>query len=521
MPHASRFAVVLLALAAVLASLFVASPASAAGTGSLAGVVQGKSAGGAAAPLPGAGVHLYRSATPDWSSELAASTRTAADGAWTVSDLEDGYYFVRVLGPDDSLAEEYWDDAWSPYDVTPVRVTGGAVVLPRPIVLETPGWVQGRVVDQAGQPIAGAQVSFRRSQNAGGYGLRTGADGRYDSRTGEYTGALLPGTSFVRVSRFSDDLADPVYEESETQVTVTAGAGATHDVTLVERPAVVLTVLDENGAPLADAPLGLQVRDAGYLNGAWGPIRSGPHQTDATGRYLFGDNFDEVKVFVGLPEGYAGAAVAEWWDDAYSFADARSLTFPAEVAMRREITVRLGAAPGAVQPATPVVSGVARSGRTLTAVPGSWGPAGVALTYAWSAGGAPVGTGRTLKVTNALAGKAVVLTVRGELGGASTVRSSAPTARVRGVLNSARPKVTGKAQVGRMLRAKAGTWGPGRVTVRLTWFRNGTKVKKATGTTYRLTRKDRGKRISVRATGSRQYFGTVTTRSAKTGKVAR
>ncbi|WP_164477883.1 carboxypeptidase regulatory-like domain-containing protein [Nocardioides pantholopis] len=611
----SRLVVVLLAVAAVLAGLLVGSPASAA-DGSLSGVVQVKPAGGPVAPLAGADVHLYRSATTEWSGELVRSVRAGADGSWSAAGLEDGYYFVRVIAPEGSPAEEYWENAWSPYEVTPVRVDGNAVRLPRPIVLETPGWVQGRVVDEAGRPVVGAFVSFRASESSGSYGLETGADGRYDSRTGDHTDALLPGSYLVAVRWYSDDLDDPVYRESEARVTVSAGAGATHDVTLVERPAIVMTVLDEEGQPLANAPLHLQVRTPDFKNGVFGPIQSGPHETDASGRYLVGDSFEEVKVFVGLPEGYQGSAVGEWWDGAYSFAEARSLTFPAGAPLRREITVRLGSAPTAVQAVTPGIRGVARVGRTLTAytpgwgpsgvemeyqwldsgfvipgatgssftipatmagshgvsvrvtgrvpgqpavdrvspwtgevlpsdgstdmvagipkitgraevghvlaaIPGTWFPAGVTLSWVWTAGGKQVGTGRYLKVTNALAGKSVLLVVRGELGGASTVVSSNYTVKVRGVLTAARPKVTGKAQVGRKLRARAGAWGPGKVTVRLAWFRNGTKVKKATGTTYRLTRKDVGKRISVRATGSRRHFDTVTTRSAKTGRVTR
>ena len=46
-------------------------------------------------------------------------------------------------------------------------------------------------------------------------------------------------------------------------------------------------------------------------------------------------------------------------------------------------------------------------GRGCQRLPGSWGPAGVALTYAWTAGGRTVGTGPTLRVTNALAGQRV------------------------------------------------------------------------------------------------------------------
>ncbi|WP_244929639.1 hypothetical protein [Nocardioides sp. W7] len=624
----SRLSAVLLAVATVLvvaAGLLVASPASAAGTGSLAGEVQAKPAGGAVAPLADANVQFYRSDTPDGASEAAGSTTTGADGTWSVSNLEDGYYVVWVIAPDDSLADEYWDDAVSVSEATPVHVTGGAVTLPRPIVLETPGWVTGRVLDEAGQPVVGASVSFRESEMAGGAGVTTDADGRYDSRVGDFPRDLIPGDYIVNVTAYSNDLDDPVYYDHEVKVPVTAGAGTTHDVILAERPSAVITVLDAAGQPLAEAPIGIQFRMPDFMNGWWGPIQSGPHETDLTGRYRITDRFDEVKVFGGLPDGHTGPEVGEWYDGAYAASEARAITFPAGVEKRRELTIRLGAAPTAVQAATPTITGVARvgrrltatpgswgptgvelsyqwldrgfeipgatgstltipasvedgrlavrvtgkvpgqpavdrtsaettvvlpsdgstdpdpdpepepdpevaaatprisgtprAGRVLTAVPGAWGPAGVALAYTWTADGVPAGTGPTLRVTNALAGRAITLTVRGDLGGASTVRSSTPTAAVRGVLSTARPRIVGKAKVGRALRARAGSWGPGRVTLRLTWFRNGTKVR--TGTAYRLTRRDVGKRISVRVTGSRQHFDTVTVRSAKTARVTR
>ena len=44
----------------------------------------------------------------------------------------------------------------------------------------------------------------------------------------------------------------------------------------------------------------------------------------------------------------------------------------------------------------------------------------------------------------------------------------------------------------------AGRWGPAPVTLTYQWLRNGTPIAGATGSTYKLKNKDKGKKISVR-----------------------
>lgn len=80
------------------------------------------------------------------------------------------------------------------------------------------------------------------------------------------------------------------------------------------------------------------------------------------------------------------------------------------------------------------------------------------------------------------------------------------------------PKVAGRAKVGRTLSASTGTWSP-IATLTLQWYRSGKAVKGATGSTYKLTRKDKGKRITVKATASGAGLQTVSRTSARTAKV--
>lgn len=81
------------------------------------------------------------------------------------------------------------------------------------------------------------------------------------------------------------------------------------------------------------------------------------------------------------------------------------------------------------------------------------------------------------------------------------------------------PKVAGKARVGRTLRVTTGSWAPAPARIALQWYRSGKAVKGANGPAYTLTRKDKGKRITVKATASGQALQTVSRTSARTPKV--
>ena len=68
------------------------------------------------------------------------------------------------------------------------------------------------------------------------------------------------------------------------------------------------------------------------------------------------------------------------------------------------------------------------------------------------------------------------------------------------------PAISGKAKVGKRLRATSGVWSPAPAGVRYTWLRNGKAVPGRTGATYALKKADRGKRIQVRVTVRRSGY---------------
>ncbi|KQQ05865.1 MULTISPECIES: hypothetical protein [unclassified Rathayibacter] len=78
---------------------------------------------------------------------------------------------------------------------------------------------------------------------------------------------------------------------------------------------------------------------------------------------------------------------------------------------------------GILTGATPTITGTAKVGQTLTAVPGTWAPAPVALSYQWKRGGVAIAgaTGATYKTVSADAGKSVTVTVTGTKAGFTTL----------------------------------------------------------------------------------------------------
>ncbi len=186
-------------------------------------------------------------------------------------------------------------------------------------------------------------------------------------------------------------------------------------------------------------------------------------------------------------------------------------------------TQHVVAAPVEVVAGAVRVSGTPQTGRTLTAWAENWQPgAGLVMSYQWLADGRPItgATGSSWKVTNAVAGKRISVRATGRFDETSTaVQSSDETAPSVGLITPAKPKIKGKLKVGKKLKVVAGDWKPGSVKLRYTWLRNGKVIKGATKASYKLTKKDRRKKISVRVTATKTHYATVVRTSAKTTKV--
>jgi len=181
-----------------------------------------------------------------------------------------------------------------------------------------------------------------------------------------------------------------------------------------------------------------------------------------------------------------------------------------------------------VQPATnilaptPTVAGTARYGSKVSVVGGSWCPATATRSYQWLRDGVPIAkaTGSTYILTLPDVGRKISVRVTGSHPGLSTVvKTSAQVVVANATLGAKTPAITGTAKKGKTLKVKMSAWTPAPVKISYQWLRNGKAIKKATKSSYKLTKSDRKKYVSVRVTGSKPGYTTTSRTSAKTAKV--
>lgn len=178
---------------------------------------------------------------------------------------------------------------------------------------------------------------------------------------------------------------------------------------------------------------------------------------------------------------------------------------------------------GAVTPATPTISGTPTFGKTLTAKPGSWGPAGLTLGYQWLRDGKAIAgaTTATYKLTAADVKHKISVKVTGSKVGYATASktSAAKTVAAAKFTKTPTPKISGTAKVKKTLTAKPGKWAPSDVKLAYQWYRNGKKISGATKSTYKLVKADKGKKITVKVTATKAGYTKVIKASGATQKV--
>lgn len=170
-----------------------------------------------------------------------------------------------------------------------------------------------------------------------------------------------------------------------------------------------------------------------------------------------------------------------------------------------------------IRPVTPVLKGAGTVGSVLRAVPGAWTPAAVRLRYQWLRDGSPIAGATTARypLTGRDAGHRVAVRVSGSAAGAVDVVRTSKAVKVKRVLGrTPKPVVIGTPAVGRTLRAVITTWGPRPVRLTVQWLRDGTAIRGADARGYVLRGADRGHRISVRVTGRKAGYLTVSRTSA-------
>lgn len=169
---------------------------------------------------------------------------------------------------------------------------------------------------------------------------------------------------------------------------------------------------------------------------------------------------------------------------------------------------------GLLQGPTPVITGLAKTGATLTANPGVWTPPSARLTYQWYRETTKISgaTSPTYAPTSADLGQRLRVAVTGAATGlVGTLRKvSAYTAQVtRSNFTSApTPLVTVTARTDQVLTGDPGIWGPAPVTLAYQWQRDGANISGATALTYQLTPADVGHYVRLRVRGSKPDYAT-------------
>ena len=77
-----------------------------------------------------------------------------------------------------------------------------------------------------------------------------------------------------------------------------------------------------------------------------------------------------------------------------------------------------------------------------------------------------------------------------------------------------KPTISGTTKVGYVLGSKTGSWSPSPSKFKYQWLRNGIAISGATGPTYRLTKSDRGKTITLKVTATRSGYTSKSSVSA-------
>jgi hypothetical protein len=168
-------------------------------------------------------------------------------------------------------------------------------------------------------------------------------------------------------------------------------------------------------------------------------------------------------------------------------------------------------------------------GQTLTASLGVWSPTlePTEVRYQWLRNGSPIqrATGSTYLLTSSDVGRQIsVRVVASKASYVSTTRESTRTSTVLTGWpfdSSPIPTISGSAVLGQTLTASLGVWSPTLepTEVSYQWLRNGSVIRRATGSTYLLTSSDVGRQISVRVVASKATYVSTTRESIRTSTV--
>lgn len=374
-------AVLLPALGMLAGALATGAPAaSAAGTGSVAGLVED-----AAAKTPVAGIAVCARAT----SEPFAQECTTSDakGDYLIAGLAGGQYHVSFSASAESglnYLTQYFKGQSTEALAEPVSVTEGATTHEVSAALQPGGEIEGTVTEGENTPLAGGKVCALEKGTETARCVVTNATGGYTIAglaSGEYEVEFAAPPGFV--TQFYENATSRAQAKA---VPVTAGAAAVKGVSAVLQPEAPPpgTIAGTVSSAITGLPLaGVKVCALG-VGGAGETCVS----TDASGAYaLPGLAPGEYHVeFVPPEEGEAYEL--QWYAEKSGEAEAAAVTV-ASGATTGEIDAKLvpaeaGPAPSApVSLAKPTISGTTQQGQALAFTPGTWQFEPTLITDEW------------------------------------------------------------------------------------------------------------------------------------------
>jgi len=171
----------------------------------------------------------------------------------------------------------------------------------------------------------------------------------------------------------------------------------------------------------------------------------------------------------------------------------------------------------------PTIAGTPKVGVKLTATTGTWAPAPDTFAYQWLRAGTAIAGATGAAYTPTPADLGGVLSVRvtaAKAGYASMAKTSSPAPAVLiGTLTASTPTISGTTKIGSTLTSQAGAWGPAPVSLTYQWFRSGTAITGATASTYVPSASDLGTVLTVRTTGTKPGFTSVSKTSTSTSVI--
>jgi hypothetical protein len=205
---------------------------------------------------------------------------TSATGAYSIPNLVAGEYHLSIDPEEESgnYLDEYWNDK-STYDSGDLLGLLPGVAVTRADVVLTAGATISGVVESAGGPLAGVEVSAYNSEGVSVSYTSTSSTGAYSLTrlpAGSYSVSFSPSDSQNLVGEWWNDKAT---RDSATKVAVTVGQTVTIGTTqLAPGGSIAGTVtVGIPGVPAPDALVSVYTSDGRYISGMF---------TAADGTYL-------------------------------------------------------------------------------------------------------------------------------------------------------------------------------------------------------------------------------------------